>query len=79
MLYVRKMVEKFLRALLLMVITSCYFNENAGRDPAAEKEWYCNTNNTGPRSSLEIEEKRNGRKKILLTKTCKCYKKSKFL
>ena len=40
---------------------------------------YCNTDYNWAHSSSEIREKRNGLKKLLLTKTCKCYKASKFL
>ena len=38
MLYVREIAEKFL-STLLDVYVLCYFNENALRDTAAEKEF----------------------------------------
>ena len=43
-----------------------------------ERIWYCNTNDTGASSGSDIQDKRNGQKK-LLTNTYKCYKASKFL
>ena len=76
MLYVRQMAETFLSALLLMFISSCYLIYNARRD--TERIWHYNADDAGARSSSEAQEK-NGRKKQLLTKTCKCYKASKFL
>ena len=33
-----------------------------------KKNWYCNTDDIGTRSSSEIQEKRNGRKKVTFNK-----------
>ena len=44
-----------------MLISSWYLVFNARRD--TERIWYCNRDDTGARSSSEIQEKRNGRKK----------------
>ena len=37
-LYIREIPEKFPNILLLLFISSCYFNWNAHRDRAAEKK-----------------------------------------
>ena len=55
------MAEKLLRTLLLMFISSCYLIYNARRD--TERIYYCNTDDTGARSSSEIQEKRSAREK----------------
>ena len=39
-----------------MLISSHYFIYNAHRD--TEKNWYCNTDDTGACSSSEVQEKR---------------------
>ena len=59
------MAEKFLSTLLLMFISSCYFNCNArrARYSCREKKRYCNKDDTRARSSSEIPEKRNEQKK----------------
>ena len=58
------MAEKFLSALLLMFISSCYFIYNTRR----ERIQYCNTDDTRERSSSKIQEKRNGQKKTTFNK-----------
>ena len=70
------MAEKFLNTLLLMFLSSCYFIYSARRD--TKRIWYCHADDTEAHSSSELQE-RNGRKKLLLPKTYKCYKASKFL
>ena len=49
-----------------MFISSCYFIYNAWRDKAAEREFDI-VDDTGTRSSSEIQEK-NGPKKVTLNK-----------
>ena len=46
---------------------SCYFIYNARRD-TDERIWYYNTNDIETRSSSEIQEKRNERKKVTFKK-----------
>ena len=43
-----------------MFISSCYLIYNARRDTG--RIWHCNADDTGARSSSEVQEK-NGRKK----------------
>ena len=60
-----------------MFISPWYFIQNTRR--YTERIWYFNTDDTEAGFSSEIQEKRNGGKKQFLTKTCKCYKASKFV
>ena len=63
-----------------MFISSCYFIYNARRDTAAEKEFDIVIQMTLERVLVQRFKKKEMReKKSLLTKTCKCYKASKFL
>ena len=59
MLYVRQMAENFLSRLLLIFMSLRHLIYNARGD--TERIWYCNADDTGARSSSEVQEK-NGRK-----------------
>ena len=71
------MAEKFLSTLLLMFVSSYYFNYNTRRDTAAEKEFDIVIQMTLEHVLVQRFEKKEMVKKI--TKTPKCYKVSKFL
>ena len=74
------MAENILSALLLMFISSYYFIYNARRYTAAEKEFDIVIQITLEDFVVErLKKKEIDKKKELLTKTCKCYKTSKFL
>ena len=63
-----------------MFVSSCYFIYNASRDTAAEKEFDIVLHMTLERVLVQrFKKKEMGKKKKLLTKTCKCYEASKFL
>ena len=67
------MTEKFLSTFLLMFIVSCYFINAARRDTATEKEFDIVIQMTLEHLLVQrLKKKRNGRTKLLLTKTCKC-------
>ena len=68
------MAEKFLSTLLLMFIASCYFTYTACR----EIEFDIVVQMTLEHVLVQRFKKKSGRKKLLLTKTCKYYKASKF-
>ena len=59
-----------------MFIASCYFIYNARRDTATEKEFDIVIQMTLEHVLVQRskKKKRNGRRKQLLAKTCKCYK-----
>ena len=74
------MAEKFLSTLLLMFIASSYFIYNARRDTATEEEFDIVIQMTLEHVLVQrFKKKEIDEKKQLLTKTCKCYKASKFL
>ena len=63
-----------------MFIASCYFIYNARRDKATEKEFGIVIQMTLQHVLVQgFKKKEMDGKKQLLTKTCKCYKESKFL
>ena len=66
-----------------MFIALCYFVCNARRDTATGKEFdiviQMTLEHVLVQRSKKKRKKRNGRRKQLLSKTCKCYKVSKLL